>query len=75
MDKVDIGIIKTNIDKSQNTENQDFLAMMSQWPGFYLKTQKHCQQTWNCKGNIEKKSQNMENQDFEATSQWPSCWE
>jgi hypothetical protein len=28
MDKVDIGIIKTNIDKSQNTENQDFLAMM-----------------------------------------------
>lgn len=26
MDKVDIGIIKTNIDKSQNTENQDFFS-------------------------------------------------
>ena len=30
MDRVDIGIVKTNIGKSQNTENQDLLAMISQ---------------------------------------------
>lgn len=36
MDKVDIGIVKTNIGKSQNTENQDFCSHDESMTRLYL---------------------------------------